>query len=634
MVGGSSGGDPSRGGSPGEPYGRGPSVDSPPRDGSSGRSPSRRGSIWLSPSAAAAAAPLAYLVGALLLSAGVWGSPTTSWIGRCCDPEQFTWFLGWTPYALTHGLDPFFTTSIGAPAGVNLMWNAAMPALGVLSWLPAQVGGPIFGFNVMLVAGVALSGWTAYLALRRYAGPGLGAFVGGAVYAFSPYVASHAQIHLNLAHAWIPPLFLLVLDELLVRGRRSAWLLGIALGLLAVVQLLMSEEILATSVIAAAVLVGVMAASTRRAIGPNAHRSPAIRAATRRLTTAIATATVTFLVLGGWPLAAQFLGPQRLTGAVQGPDVFSTDLLNPLLPTPFQLLAPAVATDISSRFSGLYHEATGYIGLPLLALLAAIAISRWGDLRIRIATLTGLILLVLSFGARLHVGGQATGIPMPWLLFGSLPLLEHVLPARLTVFVWLAVAGVVAIAVADARQRGRRGAARLLAVAIALAAILPVPLAHSAISIPRFFERWDDQGIAATDTLLIAPLPGKGTEAAPMLWAAIAGYDLRMVDAYAFMPLPDGTTGAGPPPTTLSEAMQSIQRNRTPILPAGTIRSRIAADIAAAGIRHVIVGPMPARAPMVDFFTNLFGRPPEEIDGVAIWRDVDIDGVSLGAGSP
>ena len=566
----------------------------------------------------------AYLAGAVLLSWSVWSAPTTTWAGRCCDPEQFMWFLGWTPYALSHGLDPFYTTSIGAPAGVNLMWNAAMPILGVAAWLPTRIGGPILAYNVLLVAGIALSGWTAYLALRRYAGPGLGSFVGGAVYAFSPYLASHAQIHLNLATAWVPPLFLIVLDELLVRRRRPAWLLGIALGLLSVLQLLISEELLATSVIAAAVLAVVMAASRLGELGVGL----------RRLTMALLTATITFLIVGGWPLAAQFLGPQRLTSRVQNADVFSTDLLNLFLPTPYQLLAPTAATDISRHFSGLYHEATAYLGLPLLVLLAVVAIERWGDQRVRSATVVGLILLIVSLGGHLTIGAASTGIPLPWLPLGQLPLLEHVIPGRLTVFVWLAVASVVAIAVSEARARGRAGWPRLLGVAVALIVILPAPLGRSSISIPRFFERWGEQGIGATDTVLIAPLPGNGTEAAPMLWAAVAGYDIRMADAYAFMPLPDGRTAAGPPPTALTDVMRAVQRDRTSILAAGNIRAQIAADLRAGGIRHVIVGPMPAHDPMVAFFTNLFGRPPEDVDGVAIWRDVDVRGVTLAGGPP
>ncbi len=204
-----------------------------------------------------------YLCAAVVVTWGAWRDPTSGWAGGCCDQEQAIWYLGWTPHALTHGLDPFFTTQIGSPAGVNVMWSPSMPLLGILGWLPATIGGPIFAFNVLMVTGIALSGLAAWLAIRRWSGDGLGPIVGGAVYAFSPYVVSHAALHLNLATAWVPPLLLVGIDDLLVTRRRPPWQSGVALGILGVAQLLISEEVFATSVVAAAVLVGVLAVTCR-----------------------------------------------------------------------------------------------------------------------------------------------------------------------------------------------------------------------------------------------------------------------------------------------------------------------------------------------------------------------------------
>ncbi|MEW5990747.1 MAG: hypothetical protein AB1736_05290 [Chloroflexota bacterium] len=560
-----------------------------------------------------------YVIAALLLTAEAWRGPTTGWAGICCDQAQAIWFLGWTPYAIGQGLDPFFTTMIGAPDGVNLMWNASMPILGLVAWLPTRLGGPIFAYNAMLVAGIALSGWTAWFAVRRYAGDGLGPLVGGAVYAFSPYVASHAALHLNLATAWVPPLFLIVLDELLVRRRHPARRLGVALGLLSVVQLLITEEVLATSVLAAGVLVLVLAACRR----------DAIQAGARRVVPALAAATVTFLVVGGWPLAAQFFGPQRISEQVQDAATFSTDLLNIGVPTSYQLLAPEAATAVSRDFSGLFHEATAYLGLPLLALLAAVAIRRWADLRIRVATVTGLVLLVLSLGPRLHVGAVDTGIPMPWAPLGSLPIVEHVLPGRLTLFAWLAIASVVAIVVAEAARRPVEAAApRLLAVAAALVLVLPAPLARSTIEVPEFFRTWSEQGIGADETVLVAPYFHGGAGADPMVWAAVAGHGLRMPEAYAYVPGRNGETRTSPPPTQLTHVMQAIGNDGGFIVAGGEVRARIADDLRAAGVRHVIVGPMANRSPMLAFFEHLFGRPPADVGGVSIWRDVDVNGVA------
>ena len=47
------------------------------------------------------------------------------------------------------------------------------------------------------------------------------------------------------------------------------------------------------------------------------------------------------------------------------------------------------------------------------------------DKRILVATGMAVAMFVLSLGPHLTVGGTSTGIPMPWLPFASLPLIEH-----------------------------------------------------------------------------------------------------------------------------------------------------------------------------------------------------------------
>jgi hypothetical protein len=127
--------------------------------------------------------------------------------------------------------------------------------------------------------------------------------------------------------------------------------------------------------------------------------------------------------------------------------------------------------------------------------------------------------------------------------------------------------------------------------------------------------------------VLIAPLPGNGIEAAPMLWAAVAGHGVKMAEAFALIPLPDGRTSAVDPATALTDAMHYVQDGRGGLVARGAARDRIAADIRAADIHDVIVGPMGARTEMVAFFRDLFGRPPESVGGVEIWRDVNVAGV-------
>ncbi|MCI0345142.1 MAG: hypothetical protein L0221_06805 [Chloroflexi bacterium] len=561
---------------------------------------------------------IVYAFGAFVLTVGTWVSPTTHWIGTCCDQEVSIWYLGWLPYALSHGLDPLFTTMLNSPDGVNLMWNSATPPLSALAWLPAAIGGPVFAYNVLVFAAIVLCGVCARAAVARYVHGEIGPFLGGAIYAFSPYVISHAVLHLNLVHAWLPPLFLIVLDELLVRRRRPPWQAGLALGVLSAIQLLIAEELLATSVIAAGSLVIVLALSRRDHIGDGI----------RRLVPALATATVSFLILGGWPLAHQFFGPQRITEQVQSPEIFSTDLLNLILPTPYQLLAPDIVTDVSRTFSGLYHEATGYIGLPLLIVLAVVAVVRWRDLRIRIATIVGGVLWLLSLGPHLQIGATNTGIPLPWLAIAGLPILEHILPGRLTVFTFLAIGVVVGIVVGETvRLRLETAAPRLFAIGAALLFLLPAPLAATTTEVPAFFRAWSAQGIGADETVLVAPYFTGGAMAHPLVWAAFAGNAVRMPEAYAYVPCRDGSTCTSTPGSALSTTMLRIQNDGSNLVVRGDLRARIALDLQAADVRHVVVGPMTNRDQMVAFFGDLFGRPPEEAGGVSIWRDVDQAGV-------
>jgi hypothetical protein len=571
---------------------------------------------------AAAVSLLVYVALAVLLTANAWSAPTTRWIGGCCDPEQSMWFLRWIPYAIEHLVDPFVTYQINAPTGVNLMWNSAAPLLSLALAPVTLLGGPILAYNVAIVASVALSAWCTCLLLARITTSPIASLVGGAVYGFSPYVVSHMVLHLNLTAVWIPPLFVLLLHELVVGRRRSPRMLGAAVGLLAAGQLLIFEEVLATSAVSGALLVAVLAV-----VG--AHRRMSLREPARRVVAAILPAGLTFGVLTAWPLAVQFLGPQRIDSQVQNLETFSTDLLNVVVPTRYQLFSPDVATKLSDEFSGLYHEATGYLGVPLLVLLTVVVIVRWSDLRIRVAGTMAVLLLVASFGPVLQVNTESTGIPMPWALISQAPLIEHALPGRLTVYLWLAIAVIVAITVDHLRRLPvRRAATGLLLVAVAIAVAAPAPMRWWSVDVPVFFERWDDHGIRDDAIVLLAPYFTNGAGADPMLWAAVAGNEIRMYEAYAYVPMPDGRPTYGPPPTQLSRVMEGIQDRGVVIIARGGVREAIELELAESGITDVIVGSMRHRGQMVAFFTDLFGTPPVEIDGVALWRDVQQTGVA------
>jgi hypothetical protein len=562
-----------------------------------------------------AGASLLYVALALLFTASVWNNPTERWIGACCDQEQSIWYIAWVPAAIEHGQNPLLTAQLNAPDGANLMWNTAEPVLSLLAAPVTLTAGPILAYNLTVLFAIALSGLACFVALRRHARRALGPLVAGALYAFSPYIASHTVLHVSLLSAWAPPLFLLLFDELLVRRDRRPEILGALVGIVGAIQLLTSEEVLATSGVAAGLL-GLVIALVVRDRGQ-------IRVAAGRAARAFVPALAAFLLIGGFPLAVQFLGPQQILASVTNPSLFSTDLLNLVLPTPYTLIAPSAATAISTHFSGLYHEATGYVGVPLLLLCAWVVVARRQDPRVVAAATMAVVMFVLSLGPELHLDDSSTGIPMPWLVLSKLPLLGHVVPGRLTLYMWLAIAGLVAVAIDHALdQRPRAAAIRLAAVALALLFVVPAPQHTSTAQVPEFFRSWNEQGIAATDTILAAPWFTNGAGADPMLWAAIAGAQPRLHEGYLFVPDDQGRPHYGPPRGVLADMMVEIQDTGASVQARGSERRQSLAELRADEISVVLVGSMRYRSQMVAFFTDLLGVAPTDSQGVALWRDV------------
>jgi len=198
---------------------------------------------------------------AVMVFGRAWAAPTTSPNGGGVgDGALFLWFLRWTPFAIGQGLNPLFGGHLNVPDGVNLMWNTSLP-------LPAALMGPVtgtFGLPVTITAlytlALALSAWFASIAFRRYVRSYPAALLGGLVYGFSPAMIAQSSSHLHLTlGAVLPPLMVLLVDDILVGQRGNPLLAGAALGALAAAQVLIGEELLTfTGIACAAMLLAMM----------------------------------------------------------------------------------------------------------------------------------------------------------------------------------------------------------------------------------------------------------------------------------------------------------------------------------------------------------------------------------------
>ena len=550
----------------------------------------------------------------LLLFRQTWGDPAHRIVGGHGDAEASIWYLTWAPWALLHGQNPLVTHQMGLPGGVNLMWHTPQTLTALLAWPVTAAAGPVVAYNVMMTLAPVVSGWCAFLVIRRHVPGHLPAALGGLLYGLSPYMLAHSVGHLNLTMAWVPPLLLLVLEEVLVRQRRSWVVGGVALGVLATCQLFISEELLASEALIAAVAAAVLAVLFRAEVGPRLGH--ALRA--------VAVAGAVVAALGGWAIAVQFLGAQRVHGGVQPQGIYVTDLLNLGVPTGVQGLAPSWALSVSSAFTGNGSEQNGYLGIPLLAVLALVAVRRWDRPLVRVTALTGLVAIVLSLGPSLHVAGRLTHVPLPEALIGHLPVLANMLPGRLMLYAFLLAAVLLAVFVDEMRRRRATALAGALVVAAVAITLFPrLPFPSSPVSAPAFFTGAEVRRIPQDEVALVAPYVSSPVPDDPMLWQALSGMRFRMPEGYYQGPDRDGHRIYGPVPSTTSAVMEAIWARGVARPLTAELRRGIAADLEAWSVRDILVGPMPHREEMTAFVTALTGRPPVERGGVAVWTHVD-----------
>ena len=534
-------------------------------------------------------------------------SPRDTFMGSLTDVPQHIWFLRWTPWALAHVHNPLLTDRLDAPAGVNLMWNPLMPLLGFLLWPVTALAGPITSYDVLATLAPALSGAAAYAAARRLTGSRGGSLAAGFLYGFSPYVMSQAHGHVNLSMVPIPPLMLLLLHDIVVTRRRSARHAGILLGLFAFAQLMLFEELLASEAVMSAVALAILGLQ---------HRD-LVAARVRHLLRSLGVAVAVFVPLAAGPLAVQFAGPNRVSGQLYPSGPFSTDVLNIVVPTDTQIVAPPWALDITNRFGGDLPEWDAYLGIPLLLLLLAIVAWRRRDPLVRWAAWTGIAALVLSMGPALRVGGTDTHVPLPWAVIDHVPVINNMLPARLAVYADLMVALLVAVALRDLAGLPRRQRrAVILTAALAAITLVPKSFEPAKTTVPAFFTGADVERIPEGSVALVLPIASVHIPDA-MLWQAESDMRFRMPGGYVL-----GSNILGRDGSELLDRVISLEIGAgVPPLDAG-VRRRLFAEMRAHGIESVIVGPDRRRAAMVADLTSLLGRPPLEVGGVDLWQNV------------
>lgn len=564
-----------------------------------------------------------YLVLGVVAYWGAWsgGAARTSICGGCGDIALNSWFLAWTPFAILHGHNPFFTTWVNYPHGANLLSNASILLPGLLAAPVTLAFGPLSSYNLLATLAFAGSATAAYFALRRFAPWPPAAFLGGLLYGFSPYMVNQGTGHVHLTLVAIPPLVLVVLDEVLVRQRGRALRWGIALGMLAVAQFFTSSEVLASTAVMALIgIVIVLVASGRAGVR------------LRHAATSLLVAGLVAGVLLAFPLYLLVAGPQHLVGPAQpNGAVYSANLGGPIVPPASMLLHTAGTARTSAEWFGIPDgaENDAYLGLPLLVFVAWVGVRLWRERLVRFAVLMAVIAFVLALGPRLDVGGLRTSIPLPFAIFEHVPVLQSLLAVRFMLYVVLFASLLLAVGidrVRAARPAAHRGskAAGWATAGLGLLALVPLvprwPYVTQREQVPPWFIDEGVRAVPSGDVLLTYPF-GPGAYG-PVLWQAQANMRYRVPDGELLVPGPDGRATVNPHRSVAEAVLGDYFTGAPAPALAPDLVNQVRTDVESWDTWAVAVAPRgaaPGRA--VALFRQALGEAPTWHGGVAVWTD-------------
>ncbi|GAA5184147.1 glycosyl transferase [Rugosimonospora acidiphila] len=558
----------------------------------------------------------ACVAGALYLTWQLWVDPNQRVVlHNRGDQALFEWLLTYAAHSLTHLNNPFWTTLLNVPIGVNLAVNTSMVVVGGLVAPITLTLGASVAFLVVLTLNLILTPFAWYYVLSRHiTRTRAAAVLGGLFCGFAPGMVSHANAHLNFTGQFLVPF--IVLCVLRLGGGRHPVRGGVLLGVLVVLEFSIGAEMLFFVALGLALFVALwawMRRSAARAQAPNFVRG-------------LVAAGVVSLVLLAYPLYMEFAGPQRYHGIGFDQRVHSENLAS-YVAVPYLSLA---------RLAGLWHslapnftEETTFFG-PLLVILAVVCVVvMWRRPVVRAMGITALVLAVLALGPRLHIGSWSPPVPLPYAALIHLPIFNSALPARVD----LVLIPIIGLLLAFALDRAltltpRRRNTWIAGFTVALLPIVPLPIpAAQRDPVPAFFtDGTYRQYIHSGQTLVPVPPP---SDLLPngQRWQTATNFGFAIPAGFFLGPGgPDGRSRIGPVPRPTYDTLSTIALTGAQLQLTSLDELHAKQDLAYWHAKLIVMstpGPGDKWAPnagkLLAAATTLFG-PPQKVDDVWLWK--------------
>jgi hypothetical protein len=316
------------------------------------------------------------------------------------DVAVYVWDMWWVAHQIIHLHNPWSTTYLAAPAGLQLGYHTLVPLLGAVLAPVTLAFGPSAAYNLLVIAAPGLACYAMYRVARLWLPTLTGAIAAGAFFGLSAMLTYQTWYHLNIVYGTV---FLPLTLEAAVRLRRGPTLgRGVILGVVLGASVLVNQESAVMALILAALALVPWLAGTRTWVTAAARLQ------------AVAAAAVAALVVASPQLIAMVqqarAGGNGASAASLGYASWVSNLSSVFAPS------PRLADNGLTALGHIYVSQTRFetlntfgVVLSLLAVLGLVA--RW---RRRSAWLLLLLWLggaVLALGPVLYIGRH---LYVPW----------------------------------------------------------------------------------------------------------------------------------------------------------------------------------------------------------------------------
>jgi len=167
------------------------------------------------------------------------------------DTALNTWIVAWVADTLPRAPLQVFDAPMFHPERRTLAYSEPLLVPGAMA-IPLRASGlsAAATYNVLALAGYALSAWAMWRLVTGWTGDPVAGAVAGMAFAFNAHLLTRFG-HLQALHAEFVPLVLLAVDRIARHARwRDGWLLGVAIALVGLVSIYQLAFVAGATVVA------------------------------------------------------------------------------------------------------------------------------------------------------------------------------------------------------------------------------------------------------------------------------------------------------------------------------------------------------------------------------------------------